>query len=67
MKKGRKKLLTVECGMSEKREGKGKQELRVHREQASYESCMVSLKSIILGGWVNVRAVLRTALPTVKR
>jgi hypothetical protein len=34
-------------------EGKGKQELMVHREKASYESCAVSLKSIVLDGWVD--------------
>ena len=31
---------------------KGKQEPRVHREQANNESCAVSLKNIVLVEWV---------------
>ena len=38
------------------------QELRVRREWNSYESCAVSLKSIVLVGWMDVKAILRTVI-----
>ena len=45
--------LNVKCQTSEKGREKGKQELMVDRELASYESCTVSLKNIVLDGWMD--------------
>jgi hypothetical protein len=52
-KKGRGKTFNIEhctSNVRKKGRGKGKQELRVHMEQASYESCTISLTSIVLVG-----------------